>query len=298
MAAPVVNPVYKALPLCQIRLRGIEPQLPADHPGKVGFFQHQGGFVQVGEGDIFKYAVGLYIAEQGNLVENPLLQRLIAPQHDDIRVHTQAPQLLHGVLGGLGLVLVGAPEEGHQGHMDEKAVFPAHLQANLPHRLQEGLGLNVAGGAADFRNHHVRIRLLSHPVDKLLDLPGNVGNHLDGGAQVLTLALLVQHIPIHPSGGEVGEAIEIFVDETLIVAQIQVRLRTVLGDKHLAVLVGAHGARVHIDIGVQLLGRYLQASGFQQPSQGGCGNALAQAGHHAAGYKNILGHTCPAFLIR
>ena len=84
---------------------------------------------------------------------------------------------------------------------------------------------------------------------------------------------------------------EVFVDEALVVAQIQVSLRSVVGDKDLAVLVGAHGARVHIEIGVQLLHLHPQAPLLEQTPQGGGGNSLAQAGHHAAGNKNIFcGH--------
>ena len=36
-------------------------------------------------------------------------------------------------------------------------------------------------------------------------------------------------------------------------AQVQVGFRPILGDVHLPVLVGAHGAGVHVDVGVQLL---------------------------------------------
>ena len=50
---------------------------------------------------------------------------------------------------------------------------------------------------------------------------------------------------------------QIFVDEALIVAQVQVSLGAVVGDKDLSVLVGAHGAGVHVEVGVQLLDLYL-----------------------------------------
>ena len=193
------------------------------------------------------------------------------------------------MLGGLALVLVGAPQEGHQSHVDEQAVGRADLQGDLPHGLYKGLGFDVADGAADFRDDHIRIGLLAHPVDEFLDLIGDVGNHLDGGAQILPLALLVQNIPINLAGGQVGIFIEVFVNEALIVAQVQVRLRAVLGDIDLAVLIRAHGARVYIDIGVKLLGRHLQPPALQKPAQRGRRNALAQPGDHAAGYENILG---------
>ena len=89
------------------------------------------------------------------------LQRLVAAQHDDVRVDAHALQLLDGVLGGLGLVLVGATEERHQRHVDEQAVLPPYLQSDLPDGLQEGLGLDIADGAADLGDDHIRVGLLA-----------------------------------------------------------------------------------------------------------------------------------------
>ena len=71
--------------------------------------------------------------------------------------------------------------------------------------------------------------------------------------------------------------------------QVQVRLRAVVGDEDLPVLIGAHGAGVHVDIGVELLVAHPDAPLLQQPSQGRRADALSQAGHHAAGDKNEFG---------
>ena len=71
-------------------------------------------------------------------------------------------------------------------------------------------------------------------------------------------------------------------------SQIQIRFRTVIGDKHLAVLEGAHGTGIHIEIGVELLDRHLQTTLLEEPSQTGCRDALAKAGYHAAGHEDIF----------
>ena len=81
---------------------------------------------------------------------------------------------------------------------------------------------------------------------------------------------------------------EVFVDKALIVAQVQVGLGPIVGDEDLPVLVGAHGARVHVQVRVQLLDLYPQAPLLQQAAQRGRRDALAQAGNHAAGDKNVL----------
>ena len=254
------DPLHHVFPLRQLRGRGVDAQLPADHRGKVGLLQHQRRFIQTGQRDVLNDAVGLYIAEHGDFLENRRLQRLVAPEDNEVGIDPHALKLLDRVLGGLGLVLIGALEEGHQRHMDKEAVLPAHLQRDLPDSLQKGLGLNIADGAADLGDDHVGVRLLTHPIDKFLDLIGDVGDHLHGGAQILPPALLVQNVPVHLTGGEVGVFVQILVDEPLIVTQIQIRFRTILGDVDLAVLIGAHGAGVHVDVGVQLLSGHLQPS--------------------------------------
>ena len=111
------------------------------------------------------------------------------------------------MLGGLGLVLVAAVEEGHQSHVDEEGVLPPLLQTHLPGRLQKGLALDVAGGAADLGDDHIRVGGLPHPVDKILDLLGDVGDDLHRLAQIFAPALLVEHVPVDLAGGEVGVAI-------------------------------------------------------------------------------------------
>ena len=240
--------------------------------------QHQGSLVQRGPGHILNNAVRLDIAEPGDLVKHALIRNgLIAAQHDDIRRDTEALELLYRVLGGLGLVLPGGPQIGHQRHVDIEGIVLTHFPAHLPDSLQEGLALHIAGGAADLRDDYVRLGLLAHGVNKALDLIGDMGDGLDGLPQVLAPALLGDDVGIDPACGKVGELIEILVNEALIMTQIQIRLRPVLGDEDLTVLIGAHGARIHIDIGIQLLGGHLQPPGFEQAAQRGCRDALAKA---------------------
>ena len=102
--------------------------------------------------------------------------------------------------------------------------------------------------------------MLADPIDKVLDLVGDVRDDLHGLAQILAAALLVEHVPVHLAGGEVGVLVQILVDEALIVAEVEIGLRAVLGDVDLAVLIGAHGAGVHVDVGVELLSGDLQAA--------------------------------------
>ena len=161
------------------------------------------------------------------------------------------------MLGGLGLVLPGGLQVGHQGDVEIQGVAPAHFPAHLADGLQEGLALDIAGGASHLSDDHIGPGLLAHGVDEPLDLIGDVGDHLDCLAKVFPPPLLGDDVGVHPAGGQVGEPVQVLVNEPLVVAQVQVGLRPVLSDKDLPMLIGTHGARVHIDIRVQLLGGHL-----------------------------------------
>ena len=112
-ALQALDPRNQCGPLSQIRLRRREAQLPANHPGETRLLQHQRRLIEHRQGAVFQHAVGLYVAEQGDFLEDALLQRLVAAQDDDIRADAHALQLLDRVLGGLGLVLLGAVQVRH-----------------------------------------------------------------------------------------------------------------------------------------------------------------------------------------
>ena len=172
-------------------------------------------------------------------------------------------------------------------------VAPADVVAELADGLEEGQALDVAHRAADLGDDHVDIGVAGHPGDALLDLVGDVRDHLHRAAQVVALAFLADDVVVDGAGGDVGVAGEALVDEPLVVAQVEVGLGAVVGDEHLAVLEGAHGARVDVEIGVELLDGHLEPAALEQPAQRGGGDALAERGHNSTRDENVLSHAHP-----
>ena len=290
-----VDAADQRCPFRQIRLPLGQAQLPAGHPAQALLLQQQRHLIQSGGRQVLDNAVLLHVAEQGNLPPQVLRQGTVGAAHQNIRLNAHGQQLLHGVLGGLAFQLTGAGDGHHQGHMDIQHVFPALFCRHLADGLQIGLALNIAHGAAYLSNDDVGLTVV-HGIDAALDLVGNMGDDLDGAAQIAALAFPVQHIPEHLARGHRRVSRQGFVHEALIVAQVQVRLRAVIGDEHLAVLEGAHGAGIHIKIGIKLLIFHPEAPLLQQPPQGCRADALSQPGHHAAGNKDMLhrDHSLPA----
>ena len=287
----VADTLHHFDPVLQVRLRGVNMQFPADNSGKVGLLQHEGRGVEDWKGDVFDDAVRFHVAEVGDLGENGSVgDLLVHPQHDDVRVDSHALQFLDAVLRGLGFVFSAGLQVGYQGDVDIQGVLPADLQAHLADRLDERLALNVADGTADFGDHDIRVGFFGYAVNEALDLIRNMGNRLYGASQVAAFPFLPDDVRVDLAGGQVGVLVQVLIDEPFIVAQVQVGFGTILRDIYLAVLVGAHRTGVYIDIGVQFLGRDLQAAGLQQASEGRCGNALSQSGYHTAGYKDKFRH--------
>ena len=165
--------------------------------------------------------------------------------------------------------------------MHEGAVVPPHLVAQLPNGLQEGQALDVADRAPDLDDDEVGVLLFGEGPDAVLDLVRDVWNDLHGLAQELAPALLGGDRLVHRPGCEVGAAVQALVCEPLVVAQVQVGLRPVVQHVHLAMLERVHGPGIDVDVRVELLEGDAEASGFEQPAQGGGGDSFSEAGGHS-----------------
>ena len=245
--------LYHAAPLGHIRLFCLEVQLAADNAGEIVFLQHNRCFVQHRDRHVFNNTVRFYVAEQGNLVENARIDRLIAAQDNDVRGDAHTLHFFYRVLGRFRLMLAGAFEVRHKRDMNEKGVFLTDLERNLTNGFEKRLAFDIACRAADLGDDDVCIRLVADAVNEVLDLVRDVRNDLNGLAKVLAAAFLVEDVPVDLAGREVGEFIQVFVDEALIVAEVKVGLCAILGHVNFAVLVRAHGARVNVDVRVKLL---------------------------------------------
>ncbi len=159
--------------------------------------------------------------------------------------------------------------------MDVTDVVAADVPAELPDRLNEGHDLDVAHRSPDLDDDDVDV-LVFQAADAVLDLVGDVRDHLDGAPEEVAPALLLDHRAVDAPGRRVGALREALVDEALVVAEVEVGLAPVLGDEDLAVLARVHGARVDVDVGVELAHRDPQAPALEEPAEGGGGEALAE----------------------
>jgi len=116
-----------------------------------------------------------------------------------------------------------------------------------------------------------------------------VRNHLHRGAGVIAPPLLVDDGLVDASRGDVVGLAQGTVDESLIVAEIQIGLRPIVRHEHLAMLEGRHGPGIDVDVRVELEHRHREPALHEQAPEGRRHDSLAERGDHAAGHENVLG---------
>jgi hypothetical protein len=117
-----------------------------------------------------------------------------------------------------------------------------------------------------------------------------VRNDLHRPTQIIAATLFLDHGFVDAAGGVVAVAPGGGPHEALVMPQVQVGLGAVVRDEHFAMLEWAHGARIHVDVWIQLDHADLEAAGFKDRPQGGRGDALAEGGNHTAGHEDKSRH--------
>ena len=177
------------------------------------------------------------------------------------------------MLRRFGLQLLRGRDPRHQRQMNKHRILAPQFLPHLANRLQKRQRLNVAHRPADLHNRHVRAvgRDLAHGV---LDLVGHVRNHLHRLPQVVSAPLLQDDLLVDAPGGQVVVPRQRRVRKALVVAQVKIGLRAVVGHENLAVLKRRHGSRVDIQVRVKLHQVNAQPATFKQAPDGSSRKAL------------------------
>ena len=125
-------------------------------------------------------AVGREAGEERDLRADLAVEAAFGAADQRVRLDPDPAQLVDRVLGRLRLQFPGVADVGHQGQVDEHAAFRPEVRVELADRLEEGQRLDVADGAADLGDHEVDRLGLGDDQDLVLDLVGDVRDHLHG----------------------------------------------------------------------------------------------------------------------
>ena len=164
--------------------------------------------------------------------------------------------------------------------MHVKDVLFSEVELELTYGLEKGKALYVTHCAADLHYRHV------HAIGKDeylgLYLVRDVGDDLDGLAEIIAAALLGYYGVVYLACGEVVLPREPRVGETLVMTEVEVCLGPVVRYEDLAMLKGAHCAWVYVYVRVELLEGDGQAAGLEKGTDGGAGKPLSERRDHPA----------------
>ena len=143
--------------------------------------------------------------------------------------------------------------------------------------LEERHALDVSDRPSDFNEDDVRPLLLADGLELGLDFVRDVRDDLDRPTEIVPAALLLDDRAIDLACRDVVVAGQVDVQESFVVAQVEIDLRAVVEDEHLAVLVGIHRARVDVQVRVDFDGADLQSFRLQQDADRGSADALPES---------------------
>src|SRR5690348_16879670 len=130
----------------------------------------------------------------------------------------------------LGLELSGGCDPWNKRDVNEDRVLAPKFLAHLADRLDKGERLDVADSSADLDQGDVHVlRDLLHCG---FDFIGHVRNYLHGFAQVIAATFLGDDLLVDPARSEIVVAAESGMGEALIVSQVEVRFRSVVGNEY------------------------------------------------------------------
>ena len=131
------------------------------------------------------------VAEKRDLPLDLLVEEAIGAAEQDVGLDADRAQVADAVLRRLGLQLAGGADERHQREVDVERVLAADVLTQLADRFHERQALDVADRAADLDEDDVDV--VGDRADAVLDLVGDVRNHLHRATEIVAAALLLDH---------------------------------------------------------------------------------------------------------
>ena len=212
------------------------------------------------------HALGPHVAEQGDLaalVGRDLL--VAAAAYQQVGLDADAQQLLDRMLGRLGLQFARSRHPRQKSQVHVHYGLAAELVADLADGFEERQAFDVAHGAADLDQDEILLgRVGQH---EFLDRVGDVRDHLHRGAEIVAAAFAGDDGRVDATGRDVVALPRVDAGEALVVPEIEIGLRAVIGHENLAMLVRTHRPRIDVEVRVELAQPNPIAAALKQGAQ-------------------------------
>src|SRR6202165_5635485 len=280
------HPLDHAPPLREIRSLAAEQAELVHHPFvETLLVKEQRNLVNRGNIPALDYRTELNVAEERDLALHFLGERALRSADEDVRLNSDLHELAHRVLRRLGLHFARSSDERNERKMDEDRVLATDLVPELTYSLEERKRLDIADGPSDLHDHDVAFRC--EALHGAFALVGDVWNHLDRRAQVFAAPLLRDYAQVDASGRDVVGLGQRAVDESLIVFEVQIRLGAVVRHENFSMLKRRHGARIYVQVGIELHYRHAHSALDEKSSEGGGSYSLPERRDDSARHEDV-----------
>jgi len=173
-------------------------------------------FINAVEGFIFDNGFFINIAEQSQLIFHFIRQGPFCTANDDIRLNANTAQFFDTVLCRFCLQFAGSANVRYQCNVNVEHVVTADFLLDLTDCFEERQAFDIAYSTANFRNDDIGIIVIPYAIYTFFNFIGNVGNDLDGVAQIIAAPFFLQYRPVNFTGRNVRVLAQVNVDKAFI----------------------------------------------------------------------------------
>ena len=165
---------------------------------------------------------------------------------------------------------------------------PSKIPSELSCSFEERHGFHVSDRTTQFHDSDIRTALPRDGCYPPLDLICDVRYYLHRLPKVVPVPLVLDDRPVHLTCGDVMVAVQIDIQESLIITEIEIHLSPIIENEHLTMLIWIHRTRIYVEIRIDLDHRYVKTTCLQQTSDRRCCYPLSETGNHSAADENQL----------
>ena len=224
--------------------------------------KHYRRLIKAVERYVRDYAIGFNVAEKRDFLSQVVAYVGIGTGDDNVRVNTERLKFFNAVLSWLCFIFVRAGNVRNEADVNEQAVFSAYVRGVLSDCFEKVRALDVAYRSADFGDNHVGFGNFGVLSDEFFRFVGYVRNYLNGLTEIFASSFLFENFGKYLARSEVGVFVEVLVDKSFVMPEVEIGFRAVLCHVNFAVLNGVHRSRVNVHIGVEFLSRDFVTSEF------------------------------------
>gem|GEM_PF-5233001 len=219
-------------------------------------------------------AINRDITEERDLLANLIRNFHIGSKCDEISLNTARAEIANRCLSRFSFEFFGGGDVREESDMKKLNICSSHLKTHLTCRFKIELIFHISDGSSDFYNHNITSRRLRCFADFFFDQVSEVRDNLHSLAEIRPVSLTIEHLSVELTGTIGRMLIKGFINESLVMSEIEICLGSIIRHEHLSMLKRRHGSRIDIEIPVKFLHRDTVPGGFHKSSNRGCGDSF------------------------